>query len=88
MKLSKSAVSYLRFVASPATSWASFCDAWGTPIPSVRVIGGLANAGLIAARDNGLWSVTPKGLAALTANAGESGLDHTPTDDYMTREYL
>ncbi len=85
--LSKGALSYLRFVASPAKGWASFSDANGATMPSITVINALAATGLMMADDYGAFKVTPAGTEALALHEGRPGLDGTPTD-WKNHDYL
>lgn len=83
--LSKSAISYLRFCASDAKDWTTFCDGWGTAVPSITVIMALFGASLLQVRPvpgkekEATWVASPKGHEVIKAHAGREGLPHTPT---------
>ncbi len=80
IKLSKAALSYLRFCASTARDWATFTNGSGTPVPSITVLAGLRSDGLIADGPGDEIVATPLGRAIVDAWRGKPGLPGTPND--------
>lgn len=80
IKLSKAALSYLRFCASAARDWATFTNGSGTPVPSITVLAGLRSDGLIADGPGDELVATPLGRAIVDAWRGKPGLHGTPND--------